>query len=139
MATYSDLAPLPYFGHEYADVLKAVGWLGRGRDFSKGSVEVHVYRRLQQLSSNPFQPIVSTGFHECELCQFDGVPGTANLFVPGDGFLYVAPELIGHYVNAHQYRPPDAFCAAVMKCPDTHGIEYKKLFLMNGGRKLLAP
>jgi hypothetical protein len=25
-----------------------------------------------------------------------------------------------------------------MKCPDANGIEYKKLFLMNGGRKLLV-
>lgn len=138
MATYSDLAPLPYFGGEYSDVLRAVGWLGRESDFRKGSVDVTVYRRLLELLSNPFQPIVTPGFHECELCQFDRAPGSANLYIPGDGFLYVAPELIGHYINVHDYRPPDEFCAAVMTCPDTHGMEYKKLFLLNGGRRLLV-
>lgn len=138
MATYADLAPLPYFGGEHSGVLKAVGWLGPESDYRKGSLDVTVYRRLTELLSKPFQPIVTPGFHECELCQFDRTPGSTNLYVPGDGFLYVAPELIGHYVNMHYYRPPDEFCTAVMKCPDTHDIQYKKLFLKNGGRSLLV-
>ena len=139
MATFEDLTPLSYFGAEYSDVLRGVGWLGRDSEYRKGPMAVEVYERLQKLLSRPFQPILSAGFHECELCQFDGVPGSANLFVPGDGFLYVSPELIGHYVNVHGYRPPDEFCVAVMECPDTHSIDYKKLFLKNGGRRLLAP
>lgn len=137
MATYTDLAQLDYFGSDFSDVLVAVGWLGREQEFQVGSVDSDLYLRLGQLLSNPFQPVVSCGSHECELCQFDGPQGSTNLFIPGDGCLYVVPELIGHYVNAHRYRPPDEFCAAVLACPEMNSMEYKQLFLKNGGRSLI--
>ncbi len=81
---------------------------------------------------------MAAGFHKCELCQFEGeVAGGTNLFVPGDGVLFVCPELILHYINAHGYQPPQSFCDAVMACPDTRSSEYKRLFLDNGGRILM--
>jgi hypothetical protein len=40
-------------------------------------------------------------------------------------------------MNAHQYRPPEAFCQAVLRCPDTRSMEYKRLFLANGGREMV--
>jgi hypothetical protein len=45
--------------------------------------------------------------------------------------------LITHYINAHEYRPPSEFCAAIGACHDTHSMEYKRTFLQNGGRLLL--
>jgi hypothetical protein len=40
-----------------------------------------------------------------------------NSFVPGDGFLYVFPNLITHYMRVHAYAPPAEFCEAVLRCP----------------------
>jgi len=133
MPWYRDLEP--------ADLVPgalAVGWLGREHTFSTGTTREEVFRRLRQLFVDPFQPLVTAGSHGCTLCQFEPERrGTANLFVPGQGVIYVCPELILHYINAHRYAPPPEFCEAVLKCPDTRTMEYKKLFLANGGRSLL--
>jgi hypothetical protein len=52
--------------------------------------------------------------------------------VPGDGAIYCCPELITHYINAHEYAPPAAFAAAVIACPDTRSMEYKRLLVKLG-------
>jgi hypothetical protein len=136
MTTYVDLEPCTYFGPQAVSVLRAVGWL-EAAGFPAGDTDRAVYKRLVELLSDPFQPVAVAGPHECTLCQFDGPRGAKNLFVPNDNVVYVCPELIGHYINAHSYRPPDEFCAAVLKCPDTATPEYRRMLLAAGGRVLL--
>jgi hypothetical protein len=123
---------------DIAPGLLAVGWLGREQAFPTGTMPEQVFRRLAELFVDLFQPYVAAGRHGCTLCQFDPErSGGANLFVPGQGVIYVCPELVLHYINAHRYLPPEEFCQAVLKCPDTRTMEYKKLLLANGGRALL--
>lgn len=50
--------------------------------------------------------------------------GSTNLFVPGAAALYVAPSLILHYMDAHEYAPPAAFCQAVLQCPPMRSMAY---------------
>jgi hypothetical protein len=57
--------------------------------------------------------------------------GFSNLFVPGAGLVYVAPELILHYIDAHQYQPPRAFCDAVLACPPMGSAEYLEALRRN--------
>lgn len=57
--------------------------------------------------------------------------GTSNLFVPAEGFLYVAPSLILHYMDAHDYSPPVDFQRAVMACPAMRSMEYLKAVIEN--------
>jgi len=138
MTFFADLEPLGYFGPEIARVCVAVGWLDRQMPFTTGPTDARVFQRLQELLRDPFEPFVAAGGHGCNICQF--VPESssgANLFVPATGFLFVAPGLILHYVNAHQYRPPSSFVDAVMSCPDTRSIDYKRRFLENGGREIV--
>lgn len=138
MAAVPDLNPLAVFGEQYADVLRAVGWLGRDQPFNTGPTPSTVFERLRSLLNAPFQPVAFAGSHRCDLCQFEGEASScANLFVPGDGKLLVCPALILHYINAHRYQPPSVFCDAVLACPDTHSPEYKRRFLANGGRELV--
>jgi len=133
-----DLQPWDYFGPALAKVCVAVGWLERGTPFPTGAADIRVYRRLQELALDPFQLFVAGGSHGCTLCQFEPEKaGGANLFIPGAGFLFVAPELIVHYMNAHAYLPPNAFGQAVLSCPDMRSMEYKRLFLANGGREIM--
>ncbi|MBA4105156.1 MAG: hypothetical protein C0485_05310 [Pirellula sp.] len=80
------------------------------------------------------------GVHECEICQFHGeAVGSANLYIPFDGNIYVCPELITHYINAHLYSPPSIFCDAVLACPPMNSMGYKRLLLACNGQVLWKP
>ena len=138
MASFRDLQPLSYFGGEH-ELLRAVGWLGADQDFQKGAVAPELVEKLKSLLREPFQPVAFAGPHECELCQFDAPSGSSNVFVPGDGIIYVMPELAIHYMAAHHYKPPEEFQQAVLDCPPMGTLDYRRAFLQNGGRSLIAP
>jgi hypothetical protein len=140
MTWYQDLANCNYFGQEAAEILRAVGWLSSKHAFPTGRVEHAVFLRLEELLADPWQPCAFAGVHECELCLYHcEAHGVNNVFIPGDGILFVAPELILHYMNAHGYRPPEEFCCAITKCPDMATPEYRRALLRCGGNKLLKP
>ena len=140
MAYYEDLSPCSYFGAHCTAVLRAVGWLEQGLPYSKGRVDEAVFRKLELLLNNAWQPMVCMGYHECSLCQFTAeARATTNLFVPCDGHIFVCPELITHYINAHHYQPPDSFCQAVVDCPTMRSMAYHKKLLACGGHSLIAP
>jgi len=121
----------------FADHILAVGWLEIACEFPTGTTSREVFIRLTELARNPWQPFVSIGYHECGLCQFSGEKsGTANLFIPFQGKIYVCPELITHYINAHYYSPPREFCEAVLACPPMDSMEYKRLLIACNGRVL---
>jgi len=97
------------------------------------------FDKLVELTHSPWQPaIVFAGIHECELCQFQPAYGKDNIFIPYQGSIYVAPELIVHYIAAHRYKPPQVFVDAVMDCPAMKSMDYKKALLANGGRPLVS-
>lgn len=146
MTYFADLSPCEYFGFEGAEKLKAVGWLDATHDFKTGPVDRPFVDRLIDLLIDPWQPVVALGFHDCSLCRLSGGPrvfnltlgeasvhlGSSNLFVPGDGCLFVAPSTIIHYIDAHQYAPPKLFRRAVIECPPMRSIDYFKALLKNG-------
>ncbi len=126
-----DYLPVP------GENLLAVGWLGRGARFETGPVGRDFLERLRRLLVNPWEPLVSLGLHECDLCQFNGPAYGRNLFVPHRGRIYVAPEAVLHYIETHWYRPPNEFISAVEQCPEMNSMAYKKALLENGGRSLI--
>ena len=133
---FPDLSNENYFVK--GSMIKSVGWLSKEQDYTRGATPVEVVKKLQDLINNGlFQPIVFRGLHHCDLCQFDGEPGYKNLFIPGNECIYVSPEMILHYITTHWYKPPDEFIGALLNCPPHQTMEYKKLFLANGGRELL--
>jgi len=136
--------------------LISIGWLDPEHSFEKGAVDESFFARLMSLLVNPWQPFAAAGRHPCSFCRFSGGPGTvryrpprggemqvdvgaANVFVPGDGVLYMAPSSIAHYIDAHQYRPPDEFIAAVLACPDMRSIDYLRAIHAVGGMALTKP
>ncbi|MGE7389935.1 hypothetical protein ACQKM2_31090 [Streptomyces sp. NPDC004126] len=61
------------------------------------------------------------GFHSCPFCasrvfgsRVSHPQGSAEIWVMGGDVAYAAPELIAHYVEAHNYLPPNAFIQAVL-------------------------
>jgi hypothetical protein len=136
VTTIRDPDPCRYLPVE-CDALAAVGWLARESQFETGSVPEPFFRKLSELTATPWQPIVATGPHACELCQFDGPQFCDNLFVPYSSRICMAPAAIIHYVAAHWCRPPQIFIDAVLACPPTNSMAYKKALLAHGGRNLV--
>jgi hypothetical protein len=135
---FEDLSPCTYFPAEAK--LVAVGWLERGTPYSTGAVDRRVYDVLAEIRKNPWQPFACAGMHECDLCCFHPeARGAANLFIPANGNIYVCPELIVHYMNAHGYAPPSVFCNAVLACPPMRSMQYLKAIRECGGTRLLRP
>ena len=117
-----------------SDRIVAVGWLDRGHEYPVGEVPPEVYAQLEALLVDPWQPAVVAGFHPCDLCVYSPEKcGTKNVFVPGKERVYVAPELILHYMNAHKYRPPDEFCQSVAACPPMRSAEYRRALMSAAG------
>ncbi len=136
MTHSNDLEPCRYLPVP-SDGLISVGWLSRGCKFETGEVSPAFFEKLNHLCREPWQPVVSAGVHECDLCQFEGPRFNANVLVPFDGLIYVAPVAITHYIASHWYKPPDIFIHAVNACPPMNSMDYKKAILANGGRGLV--
>jgi len=119
--------------------VKGVGYLWFGHSYPKGKVDLVVLDRLVTLAEKPF--LVACGYHKCNLgfCgatqifreepvfRYRGrrvVLGSSDIVVPVDEVVYYAPNLILHYIRHHRYRPPECFCAAVLKCPAPRSAEH---------------
>ena len=137
MTHIPDLDICNYFPFPHKGKLLAVGWLSSKYSFKVGKISESTFRHIEKLNIEPFQPIISMGLHTCELCQFDGVKGNRNLFIPSDENIIVAPELILHYIGCHGYAPPDRFLISCLKIDRLNGNEYYKLLLKNKGSFLL--
>lgn len=107
--------------------VRAVGWLDARHPFPTGPVSPVFVAALRRHLQHPWQPVATAGWHDCELCESKPVTGCANVWIPDKSAVYVAPELILHYIEDHHYRPPIAFIAAVMFCPEQGTPEYLRL------------
>jgi hypothetical protein len=143
VAYFEDLSPCDYFGDVKFRLL-AVGWLDPAHRFPKGRVSRTFFDSLAQLLATAWEPFTFAGRHHCEFCVFTGGPGSIpigttglllggiNVFVPGDEAVYVAPSLILHYIDAHEYLPPELFVRAVEACPPMRSIGYLKALRQHG-------
>ena len=142
----SYLADLSRWKSEYVlgESLFAVGWLDGEHSYSRGPVGLEFADRLAELLINPWQPVSTGGRHGCTFCRLSGGParfesragacllGGNDLFVPSGGRIYVAPSMVIHYIDAHEYGPPSEFQDAVLACPPMRSMAYLKA-LRSGG------
>lgn len=138
MTYLPDLTPITSCLPLVNESLVGVGWLGAGQHYPTGSVSNEFFNKLRELAENPWQPVVSSGFHDCELCQFQPARSSSNLFIPHAGRIYVAPSGILHTIAQHWYLPPNQFIEAVLACPPMQSLAYKRALLANGGRGLVS-
>lgn len=138
MQAIPDLAAFPHFGATASALLSSVGWLGKGIHPSMGAVPKDVFERLCEFVKTPWDQIPPLGTLECPVCVFHPeMTGKRVIIVPGAGTLYVAPDLITHYINAHGYVPPELFCDAVLSCPSPETHSYSDAVMNQGGRELM--
>ncbi|MGW7054076.1 DUF7919 family protein [Streptomyces sp. NPDC054887] len=135
MTYYADLTPYTY-GTNTAAPQQAdraplfdglpqvnVGWLARVRPYAKGDAPPGLVEALRDMQ-HTHRAQQTRGYHFCPWCAArllglngarDTCPrGSAEIRVVGDGVVYAAPELITHYVEAHEYAPPAEFVRAVL-------------------------
>jgi hypothetical protein len=142
---HPDLAPTnPKNPH---DTQRYVGYLHHSADVPTAPADPALLAKLAELTSNqPWAAYLSLGMHLCTLCmEARGIPfsssgdpvgeaarercqgiiaGSQDVYIPGEGRVYVVPELIVHYVYEHGYTPPQEFCDAVMACPAMNSLAY---------------
>jgi len=132
MAFFDDLSECSYFQDLSLPALVAVGWLERGRPYSRGDAGSEVRRRLKEFRDARWHLTAYLGGHYCDLCteneslhwSTDDAYSKTDLFIPGEGVIYAAPEGICHYVTEHSYHPPNVFCEAVLTAPAADSIGY---------------
>jgi hypothetical protein len=133
---FADLGPCTYFDFRGDDArLIAVGWLDATHPFTKGKPSPQFIAALARLLAQPLQPVLFFGPHFCELCAPPSrAGGYLNLFVPSKHGLFAAPQLITHYIDAHEYAPPETFQQAVLDCPAMGSPEYIEAVRAHGLR-----
>ena len=111
------------------DHVRAIGWLHPDHAYTKGTVPAEFVARLKKFAARCADSGEALyfgafgGYHTCEFC--GRAHGIGNFGVPSDNQLFVAPEMIVHYVEQHGYRPPAEFVAAVLEAPLPDTEEYQ--------------
>ena len=103
---------------------RAVGWLDVSMPFDTGDVPGGFLERIKALAQYPLLQDLYRGWHTCNLASSCNdtqhvmdrdYHGNGSIYVFGhDGLIYVAPEMLHHYVRVHRYCPPQVFIDAVM-------------------------
>jgi hypothetical protein len=101
--------------------LRAVGWLSKDHSFPTGKSPELFVARLRSVCEQSGKSIETLGWpnaggtHVCEFCREFRSAG--NIGVPAGPILFVAPEMVVHYVERHKYLPPAEFIEAASATP----------------------
>lgn len=115
MTYFPDLSPFTYSRSPKCgplDVL-SVGWLDGEHEFTKGSIGIDDRSKLETTLSGQVPIHCTKGEHVCELCRQVSGNGEYHTFNPRTNKIYITPALILHYIQVHQYVPPQEFIEAV--------------------------
>ncbi len=108
--------------------VRAIGWLSAKHSYPRGAVPESFIARLQSFCAHWSDSVlaldwpVAGGPHTCDFCNEFRASG--NFGIPGDMVLFVAPEMVAHYVEKHEYLPPQGFIQAVLTTPAPWSVEY---------------
>ena len=129
MAFYPDLSVYRYLHDPVVNgTALNVGWLDRDHAYTKGVVSIDILRRVFEICTNLQGK--TRGYHQCQFCSLSFLPsglgvvvrmngeklrlGSAEMRVEFEGKIFVAPNMILHYMKSHKYLPPPEFINAVM-------------------------
>jgi hypothetical protein len=113
--------------------VKNIGWLDKNHPFNTGLVELIFLNKLKELIFNSDEGNCNIlvnelrGSYECPVCGKHGLKidiendyfmlGSAELWIPNnkvEGEYFAAFGLIIHYIEEHQYQPPQSFIDSVL-------------------------
>ena len=91
-------------------VMVKVGWLDKGQPYTEGVAPVEFVEKMKQM---PFT-LFTKGFHTCPFC--GNATSSCQYLIKISGKKYYdVPQMIVHYMEEHNYLPPQEFMDAVMK------------------------
>ena len=126
MAYYADLTPYNYSHHSEMEL--NIGWLQKNQPFEKGETPFLFIEILKNYSEQSFTVHHTRGWHGCDFCEAEKMSGSREIRIVGaDGKVYACPELVIHYIESHQYLPPQEFVDAVMSGPIPGSEEYNNV------------
>jgi hypothetical protein len=129
MTYYKDFTPCTYVdANDWLCRLMAIGWIERGKRFPKGhsaSLSVERIHLLREEFGRAFPSISFRGLHDCSLCMARLDQSHINLYIPHRGFVFVTPARVDHYIQEHQYLPPESFIEALLNCPSPLSEDYR--------------
>jgi hypothetical protein len=108
--------------------VRAIGWLSSEHEFPTGVVPPAVLERVREFCQRWQDGLEALSFglcmgpHQCELCH--SFLASGNVGVPAGDLLYVFPEMLAHYIEAHRYAPPAEFVTAILASPLPGTPEY---------------
>jgi hypothetical protein len=129
---YKDLSIYKYgdrrnnYGKEHLNV----GWLDNG-DYNKGYVPEKVVDNLKRKKGIHY----TKGYHKCPFCG-EHRKSSFEYEIKGDnGIYYHTPSLITHYIEEHDYQPPQEFIDAVLKIKFVKKDKQRNMYHQNRRRR----
>ena len=128
MSWYPDFHNLTMLA--WGDHVRAIGWLSSREPYCKGELPEQAKDRLREfcrfasVCSKALSFAAYGGWHDCEFCGDWDCRGYSGIGVPKGDLLFIAPDMISHYVDEHEYLPPDEFIDALLKSPLPGTDEY---------------
>lgn len=123
---YKDLSNYQYNLPFEIDHVKNIGWLEFNYPYIKGEVPNGFLNKLFKIIKLK-EVNLMRGLHDCDICNSDGFKyiyhnneeillGHAEIWIPSinHNFIYASPTLIYHYIEKHNYLPPQDFIDSVM-------------------------
>ena len=124
MTYFKDLSKYTYQSNQQYENQKIVnvGWLDIKNDFPTGNLDIDVLNTLKKLSEKPKN--ICRGFHECDICispntetEFKEIfireKGNGEIHITDIETTYIAPVMIVHFIEKHNYLPPIEFINAI--------------------------
>ncbi len=119
----------------WGESVRAIAWLDPEKEFSRGKVAQEILLEILKHVDKPFTlPLdYMCGGRQCQLCKGkhdkrkrSSSPFSKHLYmiVPTLRYAYVASPLVGHYIEAHNYKPPQSFIDAVLSAPEPNSSEF---------------
>ncbi len=121
---YEDLTERNFFGKGFP-MLITVGWLQNGKPYTKGETPQIVVEKINEIGQKSEVYQLWFGYHECDFCDFVNISlGAKTIMIAYKNKIYFVPGLITHYIEKHQYLPPDEFIEAVLNYDHQSAVDY---------------
>lgn len=115
MTYLPDLSPFTYSRKPKCgefDVV-SIGWLDGEHEYAKGEIDPKHWSEIKKILDAHGPINLTCGVHKCELCGKETGNGEYHAYNPQTNKIYIAPALIVHYIQMHQYAPPEEYFDAV--------------------------
>ncbi|HFH3972775.1 TPA: hypothetical protein ACGJ0S_003216 [Pseudomonas aeruginosa] len=138
---FPDMSFYSYFLLRPLGSVRNIGWLGRGQQYSRGRVSSGLLDKLKLIIMSEgavdFHVNRVMSAHECvvagcrDLFVGDVGLGFSEIWIPGveKGAYFASPSLILHYIEEHDYCPPQMYSEAVMAVDLEVGYKAQEVYV----------